>query len=40
MLVTLGGSVMEARLVQLEKAYPPMLVTLEGIVMEVRLLHL
>ena len=39
MMVTLLGMVMEVRLLQPEKALPPMLVTLSGMVMEVRLLQ-
>ena len=39
MLVTLSGMVMEVRLLQSEKALPPMLVTLSGMVMEVRLVQ-
>ena len=37
MLVTPSGMVMEVKLEQPSKAYPPMLVTPSGMVMEVRL---
>ena len=39
MAVTLGGMMMETRLLQSENAESPMVVTLGGMVMEVRLLH-